>query len=71
MAIKHGVDRAGGGNAHIAAMRRTSSSRILRAPQCGLSRLVVTTSFSICSGSWLAYRNGRRDRSLNPSDHPR
>jgi hypothetical protein len=36
------------------ASLRTSSSRILRAPQCGLSRLAATIIRSIGSGNWLA-----------------
>ena len=36
------------------ANRRTSSSRILRAPQCGFCCLSVTIRLSIWDGSWLA-----------------
>lgn len=49
--------------------RRSRRSRIFRAPQCGFSRLATTIAASICSGSWLAYRTGRRVRSLTPPDH--
>src|SRR5256885_10504812 len=34
--------------------RRTRSSRILRAPQWGLSLLSLTIRLSICCGNWLA-----------------
>lgn len=37
------------------------------APQCGLSRLRSTISRPIWSGSWLAYRTGRRERSVRAS----
>ena len=36
------------------ARRRSSSSRILRAPQCGLARLKLTIWLSIWPGNWLA-----------------
>src|SRR5262245_33379763 len=43
--------------------RRTRSSRILRAPQFGLSRLRETIRLSTWAGSWLANRTGRLERS--------
>jgi hypothetical protein len=54
VAVEHRVHRALGRDPTSPASRRTSSSRILRAPQCGLSRLVATISRSTGSGSWLA-----------------
>ena len=39
---------------HSLGSSTTASSRILRAPQCGLSRLRSTISRSTGSGSWLA-----------------
>jgi hypothetical protein len=54
VAIEHGVDGGGRWDPHIPARRRTSNSRILRAPQCGFSFLAVTIRLSIWPGSWLA-----------------
>jgi len=45
---------------------RRRISRIFGAPQEGLSCLIRMISFSICIGSWLAYRLGLRARSVNP-----
>ena len=52
----HGAACAGQAHADRRPSLRTSSSRILRAPQCGLSRLRSTIS-----------RTGRRERSVSAS----
>ena len=52
--VEHGMDRALGRNAHVAIQPPDQELAILRAPQCGLSRLRTTIRLSICCGSWLA-----------------
>ena len=54
MAIEHGMDGALGGDADVAGEALTRSSRILRAPQCGFSRLRRDDQALDLGGSWLA-----------------
>ena len=62
VAVENGVDRAAGWDPEIAGKAADQQladfagapSRILRAPQCGLSFLDRTIKASICGGSWLA-----------------
>ena len=52
--IEDRMDGALAGTLISPSSRRTSSSRILRAPQCGLSAFSRTIRLSTCCGSWLA-----------------
>src|SRR5687768_8977665 len=53
VAIEHRMVVLLAGTLTSPSSRLTSSSRILRAPQCGFSAFSRTIRLSICCGSWL------------------